>query len=193
MKHLLRKDNINFILDILMKIDFLGNNKTLVAIPMYNAEKEISETIQSCINQKTKPDILIIDNCSVDNSYQIAKNFQNSNQNIYLLRNNINIGRVENWNKCLEIFYGSHHKYIRFLFTGDTYEASCIEKTEDIFEKHNDIAILISAYYFHRSDDSIAIAKKNMPDGKYNLEYMIKKNYILQDLVVAYSAIVLIK
>ena len=39
---------------------------------------------------------------------------------------------------------------------------------------------LISAYYFHQSDDSIAIAKKNMPDGKYNLEYMIKKNYIIK-------------
>ena len=158
-----------------MKIDFIKNNKTLVAIPMYNAENEISETIQSCINQKTKPDILIIDNCSSDNSYQIAKNFKDLNENIYLLKNDINVGRVNNWNKCLEIFYKSHHKYIRFLFTGDTYESNCIEKTEDIFEKHNDIAILISAYYFHRSNRSIAISKKNIPEGKYDLEDMIKK------------------
>ena len=60
-------------------------NLTL-AICMYNAERFISETLQSVMNQTMQAfDILIIDDCSTDNSVQLVNKFFDNNPRQYKL------------------------------------------------------------------------------------------------------------
>ena len=117
----------------------------------------------------------MVDNCSTDNSFEQVFSYASKNENLYILKNKINLGRIQNWNKCLDIFYKSNHKYLRFLFTGDTLVSNCIEKSEKIFEKNQDISILISSYFFQHSEKNITISKINIPEGRYNLEALIGK------------------
>lgn len=47
-----------------------------VIIPMYNAEKYLEECLQSLLNQTLENiEIILVDDCSTDNSLEIAKNF----------------------------------------------------------------------------------------------------------------------
>ena len=59
------------------------NNLVSVIIPNYNSKKYIHDTIQSVLNQTYKNiEILIIDDCSSDNSVSIIKNMASENKNI---------------------------------------------------------------------------------------------------------------
>ncbi|MBI9062174.1 MAG: glycosyltransferase family 2 protein [Marinilabiliaceae bacterium] len=58
--------------------------KVSILIPLYNSEKYIGKTIQSAINQ-TYPniEIVIIDDGSTDNSFQLAKQFESGQVKVY--------------------------------------------------------------------------------------------------------------
>ena len=47
-----------------------------IAIPVYNKEKYIKQCINSALKQKLDNiEVLVIDNCSTDSSWQIIKSF----------------------------------------------------------------------------------------------------------------------
>lgn len=116
-----------------------------VAIPSYNSEKTIMHCIESCRNLKLNEnefEILVVDNCSTDNSLKIIEKLKNKFKNLKLIKNDKNIGRIQNWNKCLEYASG---KYLIFLFTNDEiYEKNNIAKILHIFDKNEEISIAIS-------------------------------------------------
>ncbi len=51
--------------------------KISVIIPMYNAEKYISQCLQSLLNQSFQEfEVIVVDDCSTDNSLDVVKNIQ---------------------------------------------------------------------------------------------------------------------
>lgn len=66
-------------------------NKELVSIitPMYNSEKYIGQTIESVLNQTYKNwEMLIVDDCSNDNSPNIVKEYVQIDNRIKYIRVN---------------------------------------------------------------------------------------------------------
>ena len=62
-----------------------NNNKPLVSVimPVYNAEKYLDRSISSIINQTyDNLEILLIDDCSTDNSYNILKEYAKKDKRI---------------------------------------------------------------------------------------------------------------
>ena len=77
--------------------------KLTIIITNYNNDKYISKCIRSISNQKkyfSKIDLIIIDDCSNDNSLKIIKNFLKY-KNIKLIKNNKNLGLVDSCNKAI--------------------------------------------------------------------------------------------
>jgi len=62
-----------------------------IIIPMFNAKKYIEITINSVLNQtfKGKTEIIVIDDSSIDNSYNIVK--EKFDSNVTLLKNSSNL------------------------------------------------------------------------------------------------------
>ena len=63
-------------------------NKPLVSVimPVYNAEEFLDKSVSSVINQTYKNlEILLIDDCSTDNSYNILKEYANMFQLLEML------------------------------------------------------------------------------------------------------------
>lgn len=68
-------------------------NKITVIIPVYNAEKTISKTIYSITKQSySNIEIIIIDDCSTDQSLSICYNFIKNDKRIKVIEHNINLG-----------------------------------------------------------------------------------------------------
>jgi len=70
-----------------------------VIIPMYNAEKFISETIKSLFDQTYKDfKVILLDDCSDDNSIEIAKQIINSDTRFEIIKNDKNLGYLKSTN-----------------------------------------------------------------------------------------------
>jgi protein O-GlcNAc transferase len=69
-----------------------------IGIPVYNEEKYVEETINSAINQTyNNLKIIISDNCSTDNTFEIIKGIVSKHENVIAKRQLINIGAAENF------------------------------------------------------------------------------------------------
>ena len=123
-------------------------SKIVIVIPAFNAEKYLKRSIESCLNQTVSTEIWVVDNCSDDKTVHIVKSLQRDNNNLKLYQNDINLGRIGNWNKCLDSFEESEFDFLKLLFMGDELEIDCIEKLHNITTLHNDLATISWPYKF---------------------------------------------
>ena len=78
-----------------------------VSIPVFNGQDYISECINSVINQSyINFELLIIDNCSTDDTKSIILNYDD--HRIRYIRNDTNIGAFNNFNKCIKMATGEY-------------------------------------------------------------------------------------
>ena len=94
-------------------------NDLTIAIPNYNGGINLKRAIESIDNLDLKHldyEILVTDNCSTDNSVNIVTSLSQKDSRIRLIKNKKNIGRIGNWNLCLN---KSRGKYLLFLMTND--------------------------------------------------------------------------
>ena len=91
-----------------------------VVIPLYNAEKYISKTIESIINQEYNHlEILIVNDCSKDKGPEIIKKYQNHDERIKLINLKKNSGAAVARNVGIEISKGD---FIAFIDSDDIWE-----------------------------------------------------------------------
>ncbi len=109
--------------------------KVSVLIPMYNAEKFIGETLESVLNQTYKNiEIIIVDDESSDNSYEVAQKYCDKNKNIILSQQK-NQGPGAARNKAFSLSSG---EYIQYLDADDLLAPDKIELQIDELQKHHD-------------------------------------------------------
>jgi len=96
------------------------NPKISVLIPVYGVEKYLKKCLDSVVNQTLQEiEIILVDDCSEDNSIDIIKEFQLKDQRIKYLKNKKNSGAGFSRNRGLEIAKG---EYIYFLDSDDYIE-----------------------------------------------------------------------
>ncbi len=116
--------------------------KVTVAIPVYNRENWLPQTLQSILDQKaTIDEILICDNCSTDNTIPIIRQFINDNQDrsIRLHINEVNIGPYGNFNKCFELCTTD---LAMIIHADDILKPNAIEKLVSYYEQNPEIAFV---------------------------------------------------
>ena len=97
-----------------------------ICIPTYNGASYLVECLDSALAQ-TSPDyeVLIVDDQSTDNSFQIAQAYAARDPRIRVVRNTHNLGLVGNWNQCALLARG---EWIKFLFQDDMLEPQYVEE-----------------------------------------------------------------
>jgi glycosyltransferase involved in cell wall biosynthesis len=104
-----------------------------ILIPVYNRDLIIAETIQSALDQTYKNiEVVIVDNASIDNSWEVIQSFSKKDSRIKAFRNKTNIGPVRNWLRCVEEAAG---EYGKILWSDDLVAPNYIEKTLPLFNK----------------------------------------------------------
>jgi len=111
---ILSKKGIILYKENLVKSD---NPKISVIISLYNREKFINSTLKSVQNQKMKEiEIIIVDDCSTDNSTNYVKEAQKIDPRIILLKNEKNMGSLYTKSKGI---LNAKGKYIYTLDSDD--------------------------------------------------------------------------
>lgn len=134
----------------------MKSSKVLIMIPAYNCEKFISRTLDSCLAQTVQTEVWVVDNCSTDKTRDIVQTYHKKFPLIKLLVNKTNLGRVGNWNRCLELFEKSDFEFIKFVFSGDEILAQCIEKVEEAYKIDKNIGAVVFPYLFVRENGKVS-------------------------------------
>lgn len=97
-----------------------------IITPSYNSSQFIERTIQSIQNQTHKNwELIIIDDCSKDNSYAVVQKYANQDKRIKLIKLEKNSGAAVARNTGIE---NSSGKFIAFLDSDDTWHPQKLEK-----------------------------------------------------------------
>jgi glycosyltransferase involved in cell wall biosynthesis len=103
----------------------MENSLVSICIPTYNGQEFLEPCLQSAINQ-TYPniEIVIVDDCSADNTNNIIVKYAARDTRIKIFRNEKNLGLVGNFNRCIQVAQGD---WIKFLLQDDYLTDNCIE------------------------------------------------------------------
>ena len=112
--------------------------KVSIIIPVYNVEPYLRQCLDSVVNQTLEDiEIICIDDCSTDNSYEILKKYASKDNRIVVLKQEYNQGQGAARNKALNMAKGN---YIMFLDSDDWYELNACETAYNaIVEKNGDV------------------------------------------------------
>ena len=112
----------------------MTNPLITIAVPVYNNEKTIKKTIDSCLNQDTNInyEILIVDDASDDSIPKILASYDNPKIRIKTLTERVPL--IANHNICLNNSFGD---YVMFCHADDALEPNAIERISKQLEKRD--------------------------------------------------------
>jgi len=137
-------------------------NRLTIAIPNFNGGEKLKRAVTSCKLIKMPQnefDILVVDNKSTDNSFEIIDELKKEFPNLRVIKNQENVGRIQNWNICIK---NCNSKYMTFLFIND------------LISKHNNIEQIIEIL---DSDDSISLSLSPVIKKENTTEYLKRKYF----------------
>lgn len=154
-----------------------------VAIPSYNKEKYIERCIQSVLKQNFfANEILVVDNCSSDRTFDIAKKFEPM---VQCVRNEKNLGMTGNWNRCIELCQSD---LLLILHADDELLPGALQAYVEFFQKHANLGFVHADFYYVQDGD---LKTKQLMDirsqeiSKAGLEAMsLPKGYACSTVVV---------
>jgi len=112
-----------------------------VIIPNYNHARFLINRIESVLNQSFQDfEVIILDDCSVDKSFDIINSYMGHPKIAEIIRNNKNSGSTfKQWNKGINYARG---KYIWFAESDDVCELNFLERLISIIELNNKIDLI---------------------------------------------------
>lgn len=108
--------------------------KFSIIMPVYNASSKLKKSIESIINQKNSNwELIIVDDGSTDNSYEIANEYRKKYKNIKIIKQD-NCGPGIARNRGIEESTGD---YIAFIDSDDYYDSYFLTEIEKSIKENN--------------------------------------------------------
>lgn len=142
-----------------------------ILIPSYNCGDYISAALDSVLNEGVKSiKITVIDNASTDNTYSIVKKYEA--RGVEYIKNPINIGGIENHNKCLDFAIG---KYVKLMSADDVLINGILTKQLSVLENNLNVGI-VSCNCILTNENLFPIKSLKFLNGKWSGKKAIKKS-----------------
>ena len=114
-----------------------------VAIPSYNKEKYIERCIKSILADKEFiNEIILVDNCSTDRTFEKAKKFE---PEIRCVKNERNLGMSGNFNRCIDL---CKTDWLMIFHADDEFIPGSIKHYLDFFERHPSVGIAHADFFY---------------------------------------------
>ncbi|MFW5502358.1 MAG: glycosyltransferase family 2 protein [Segatella copri] len=151
-----------------------------VITPVYNVERYIDKTLESVFAQTYKDiEIVLVDDCSKDNSAQIIAKYKESHPEIVYFLQPKNMGAGAARNKALELATG---QYVAFLDSDDLWLP---EKTEKQIKLMREKKSPFSYAAIDMMDE-----EGNTIKGKRELRETCDYSYLLHNTIIATSSVI---
>lgn len=151
-----------------------------VITPVYNVEKYIDETLESIFRQTYEDiEIVLVDDCSTDNSAQIIAKYKESHPEIVYFLQPKNMGAGAARNKALELASG---QYVAFLDSDDLWLPKKTERQIKLMHEKNSP---FSYAAIEMMDEESKTIK-----GKRNLKETCNYKYLLHNTIIATSSVI---
>lgn len=133
----------------------MRNPRVSVCMPVYNAARYLPEAIESVLSQNYADfELLIIDNCSEDGTAGIAGDFAARDERVVFKQNEVNLGMVGNWNRCLEEARG---EYVKFVFGDDLLASTeALEMMVQVLDDDETVSLVGSARKVIDADGTVS-------------------------------------
>lgn len=117
--------------------------KVSIIMPVYNAEKYVSEAIESVRNQSYENwELIIVDDGSIDRSPEIIDAYSRKDPRIKSLhQKKQGVSMARNFALCQ-----THGEYVTFIDSDDVYHPDRLYRMVQIFEKYPNCDIVFSSY-----------------------------------------------
>tara|TARA_Y100000741_G_scaffold365216_1_gene360758 strand:- start:5343 stop:6230 length:888 start_codon:yes stop_codon:yes gene_type:complete len=126
-----------------------------VIIPTYNREIKLKKAIDSVLDQKYKNwEIIVIDNCSNDNTKKLVQGYKNKNINFFKIKNYGVIAKSRNYG-----ILKSKGKFIAFLDSDDLWMEEKLYECSKIIKSNPKIKFIYHNMYVKKSLDKIYAQK----------------------------------
>ncbi len=125
----------------------MKEQQPLVSVLMtaYNREQYIAAAIESVLHSTyTNFELIIVDDCSADNTVATARNYAEKDQRIKVSVNKKNLGDYPNRNHAASLAVG---KYIKYLDSDDIMYPHCLEAMVNCMERFPEAGYGLSAVY----------------------------------------------
>jgi teichuronic acid biosynthesis glycosyltransferase TuaG len=104
-----------------------------IITPSYNCSRFITDTVESVLSQSYVDwEMIIVDDCSIDNSVEIIERIIDDNPKIRLIKLENNVGSAQSRNAALEVANG---RFIAFLDSDDIWHPDKLEKQVEFMLK----------------------------------------------------------
>lgn len=150
-----------------------------VITPVYNAGRVISKTLESIFNQTyRKIEVVLVDDCSKDNSREIILSYRTSHPEIVYFRQPENLGAGAARNKALELANG---QYVAFLDADDIWHPKKIERQINLLKEKKG-AFAFTAIQMVDENDRIVKTKRGVRE---RVDY----DFLLHNTMIATSTV----
>jgi glycosyltransferase involved in cell wall biosynthesis len=128
--------------------------RTSIIIPLYNNMWYVENAINSALDQVLSNDceieVIVVDDCSDDNSLGIVKSLFSDMGNVKVLKNEVNQGISKTRNKAIMAARG---RYVYLLDSDDYIHTHTINTLTNIIELLDDSYIGVKTDYYYVADD----------------------------------------
>ena len=156
--------------------------KFSIIIPSYNTEKYVKRCLDSVINQQPgnyKVEVLLIDGCSTDNTYQILKEFRGNNKEwVKVFKDNKNIGPGLARNIGIENASG---EWLIFLDSDDTLSKNALKELSEYINSRKNCLDVVGYNWTYNLDSEV---KSEEYGGRWDLNSLSKsKVELIKDYI----------
>jgi glycosyltransferase involved in cell wall biosynthesis/lysophospholipase L1-like esterase len=114
-----------------------------ICLPVFNGARHLSEAIDSALSQTYSDfELLIADDCSVDDSPTIIDRYAKQDKRVIAWRNERNQGLFPNYNICIKRASG---KYIKPFAQDDVFQPTLLERLVGILDDNSSISVVACA------------------------------------------------
>ena len=166
-----------------------------IIIPTYNTEKYIEKCIQSVLEQTyTDYEIIIVDDCSTDNSMDVVARFKDPR--IKVIKNEINRGPSYSRNRGIQLSKGD---FIALLDSDDWWTPNRLEVMMDFIESHHADVLFDNVLYIREGEEkpyttyyqfkgiTVDKAQQVTPEYFVNNDLGILKAIIRKEIIMDHS------
>jgi glycosyltransferase involved in cell wall biosynthesis len=137
----------------------IGETSFSVVVPCYNYAHYLKACVESILSQGVKVQVLIIDDCSSDDTPLVGASLARDSR-VMFLRHETNQGHIKTYNEGLALATGD---YTALLSSDDLLAPGALKRAQAVLDTHPEVGMVYGHSLYFQSNDALPKARTGEP------------------------------